>query len=259
MDSTVVTAQKFLSDINKRLASIEQGVSAIRSWLEDETISSIEANLKYMYRMYRTLESFKIMEADYRVFSSQLESIDRESMATTCFIRRTLDRAKDDFLSMPMQGIGLQDHTERAIDALEKCGKYGNALLLSESVRYVSSSLRGALGLSREHAYVILEETRSDIVDDASGLRSFDEEARAHISSLKGSIFAFKETNEECKRRVRSALRNDVKPLLQQADEMIKAIDRVIETTKEQLSNQPVRLLVERKSNGTIRKISKIV
>ena len=89
---SIITAQKFLSDITKRLASIEDRVKDILNFLKAQEIGQINGNIKYIAEVEKRskggIDSENVMVARH-----QFETLYRESI---CLVESNLIRLKSD-------------------------------------------------------------------------------------------------------------------------------------------------------------------
>ena len=124
----VITAQKFLSDINKRLANIEKGVEDIKEWLEEEQRSKIKGNLKYLLQR-NILNMQKIREVDVQTFNNKLEDIEQESLQIMFHIQKHVEdirksikefnpKKKDIEKSVKTLGENINNFTKKTISYL---------------------------------------------------------------------------------------------------------------------------------------------
>jgi hypothetical protein len=74
----IITAQKFLSDIQSRLKEIQSNLNSIKRFIEAEEFSRLESARRYISEIYRALESGDCCQAEIHAVAVQLESIDAE-------------------------------------------------------------------------------------------------------------------------------------------------------------------------------------
>ena len=87
----IVTAQKYLSDISKRLTSIQVGIEEIREFLETRELSTVIGNLKYLMEISKHYRNFILESSDYSAKTHQLESIWREVFQLTSSVEKEID------------------------------------------------------------------------------------------------------------------------------------------------------------------------
>jgi len=81
--AAIITAQKFLADIDKRLANIERGLSNILSYLEDRDQAKLKAWSQRLCEMAHAAREQQFNTAETAALAHQLESIDREAQELT--------------------------------------------------------------------------------------------------------------------------------------------------------------------------------
>jgi hypothetical protein len=73
----ILTAQKYLLDIGRRLAKIEASVNDIKDWLETDRSAWLVSDLTHVDRWANCLLSQDLSELDVSVIACELESIER--------------------------------------------------------------------------------------------------------------------------------------------------------------------------------------
>lgn len=74
----IITAQKFLGDINQRLRSIETKLERIEKWLQHDRYGALKADLAYIEDILSVMLTGQLQPADIPIFRAELESIERE-------------------------------------------------------------------------------------------------------------------------------------------------------------------------------------
>ena len=71
----IITAQKYLVDINRKLKNIEKGVNDIKDFLENERLSRIIGKVKYLSEVSEHLNSKELTESDVNTLNIKIEDI----------------------------------------------------------------------------------------------------------------------------------------------------------------------------------------
>ena len=87
----VVTAQKFLADINRQLASMKVALEEIRQHLEQDRTSKLMGNLVYLRENAALIAAGQISELESQSVAVQIEAIDRESIQLRAAFEGTLN------------------------------------------------------------------------------------------------------------------------------------------------------------------------
>lgn len=83
--AAIATSQKYLADIDRRLAGIEKGLGDVKGWLYDKETAKIASNAYWMKQHLDSLKALSLDAGDWVVIKSQLETIERESVEATLF------------------------------------------------------------------------------------------------------------------------------------------------------------------------------
>lgn len=184
----IVTAQKFLADINARLAAIETSVTDLKEWLETEQQGRIRGRIEYLKDLAHVLNDQKYTELDTATFAHQLEQLAREAeegMETN----RTRALEQAEVLKVRKLDGNAEENADAIKKAVETYYKSSSYFLAFAYIQALASGLRAALPVNRaigSHRLLQLERKISD-------LRLHNEEvakvAQAKISDLKGGWF----------------------------------------------------------------------
>src|SRR5439155_1734836 len=108
----IVTQQKFLADIDRRLAAIERGVAAVQEWLEDDRKGKVIGNLNYLRQIAAVLMDHRLTMVDTLTYNQQIEQIERECDQIMGAIAPSLGIPSEEFNSLKLDGVGLEKHFE---------------------------------------------------------------------------------------------------------------------------------------------------
>jgi len=95
----IVTAQKFLSDINKRLASIESALDEIREMIDLQAWSSMEGAYKYLADKFDKMRKAPLSEEELKVLLNHIEDILKDSEKILSYFDGRATRHKSEILS----------------------------------------------------------------------------------------------------------------------------------------------------------------
>jgi virulence-associated protein VapD len=193
----IVTAQKFLSDINKRLASIERGISDLKQWLEQERLGRLQGSLTYLKQLAEVAQRRDLTETDAMVFASQLESIERESQQVMASTEMPLEQGLAEFKKMALTGMGLEEHSRAAQEQVLTFERRAKEFYLAAFVRGAAIQVRSALPLARGVARLRLDALGEDLQRQAERQRAFIDTVSARVPELKGAWWSWDSTNEE--------------------------------------------------------------
>lgn len=90
----VVTAQKFLADIDRKLGELRRGIDDVTVFLEDERTGKLRGALVYLSNIAASLEQGDVDSCD--AFVVQLEGIEKECLQIAEHLDRELERVAAD-------------------------------------------------------------------------------------------------------------------------------------------------------------------
>jgi len=140
--AAIITAQKYLVDINWRLAAIEAGIEAIKEWLDTERKGKLIANLKYLQTLGRDIGNHDVSEAQANVFAGALEALDRECLQMMEQLRRQIDTSVGSFKNQTSPGSLVKDDLFKQLAGIESLSCQ---FLLALCERYLAHQLMCAL------------------------------------------------------------------------------------------------------------------
>ena len=241
----IVTAQKFLADINKRLAAIERGITDVKTWLTDEQHGKLEGNLRYMRQVADSLEKRDLTENDVNLFAEQLETIGREAQQVMSMQDLQITRSADALPRLTLSGEGLKEHSEAASRTLAEFAQVCQPWWLAAQIRGMAVQLRSHLPLSRDVALLRVRDLQANIRSQEVLQTTFIETAKKRIPELRGE-WTFDSTDELHQLRIRTATMELDKSLIAATDELSEAA-RVVEqglTALIEERTQPLELVV---------------
>jgi hypothetical protein len=143
----VVTAQKFLADIDKKLASIDKGVKAIQNWLEDGEWARLQAGHDYLMGIAKTIQDQRLSQPEVTAFLNQLEHIERDSQRIAQMALKKLVRLGDDLpaVSRSLRSKGVQDDVDALQKMVDDWKFYAHGLMGALRLRGAAAQLRCSL------------------------------------------------------------------------------------------------------------------
>ncbi len=116
----VVTAKKYLADIDRKLAGIATGVASIQRWLEDERRGRVTGNLRYLREVATRIQAQSLSPAEVAAFANQLEAIERELQQLHAAQLPALQRHAGKAETMQMSGDRLAENSKAAFALLDE-------------------------------------------------------------------------------------------------------------------------------------------
>jgi hypothetical protein len=253
--AALVTAQKFLADINARLAILEQGIDAIRGFLEDQEQAKLRTSALRLREMADAVRDQRLSPRELDVLAHQIEDIDREAQQITELYAQQLARGSVEIMNQAWDASWTSASTEvgSAKRSIREAGERSAAYLTSVEVRVVANMLRGAVGMSGQLAEARLRQVEKDLSRHEDLLVELATTVRAKVPTLKAT-FQWKETDAQQQNDIRLALSKSTDPATaaqkQLAHVVSKAAGLVRSSASELSSAQELEL--DLRSDGTI-------
>lgn len=155
--AAMITAQKFLADINKKLEKIENSINELKEFLEIQQISTVIGNLDYLKKISTIIQSQILSDNEINTFHSQIEDIERDCLKVSNSIKPILERhtkSIEGFNFKPSGGTWFDNNTEEAhIDLsqkMENSNRYFNFYLIVLYVRLCNAKTLSCLPVNEQ-------------------------------------------------------------------------------------------------------------
>ncbi|MCK6570121.1 hypothetical protein L6V77_03315 [Myxococcota bacterium] len=253
----VITAQKFLSDINKRLAEIEAGISDLRATLEENRRGTLVGNFQYLRHIAESLSSEVPSEVETQLFVGQLEHIDRECQQIEGASSASAARFAGEFNSFDLTGTGsFDDDVAKVHKNLGEFEVAAQTRLLALRVRGVACQLRAALPVGVGTTLLRARDVTRSLAEAESSHNSYLERVRLRSGELRGR-FTFDSTDAREQRKMREAHRLLQGTLDESTAPLVKAA-ATVEAEVARLSKgqgSPVEFLVSVDPSGRVSQV----
>ena len=167
--AAMVTAQKFLADIDAKLSRISDQLDELQEWHKNEVVGRLAAGVRRVREIGESVQELRLDVSEAHILAAEVEAIDRESQNVTEQMAQELhgQRAKVQRLDWRS---GMLTNDEAMSDARRIASKSAfrsSAYLTSVHLRLLCNVLRPALGLSAELALRRLEAVDADLMRHA--------------------------------------------------------------------------------------------
>lgn len=255
----IVTAQKFLSDINRRLANIERGLQDVKAWLEEEAWSTLNANYRYLFNIVGSLNKMRLSESEVTVFLTQIEQIDRECSQIHELLYRRMHSKFEAFQNQNVVGVGLEENTAALVEFGSEYFNFYSGAISALRVRGAAVQIRLALPVQHELTSRRLEDIGENIIECKKHLESFKACKKTKINHLEG-FWSGEGTDKEHRKLVESTLDKPLREVSQNVNELDDGYKQTIKALEEvdNLHKDGIALAIELDSNGQIVRINQI-
>jgi hypothetical protein len=174
----VVTAQHYLVLISDSLKNIQSGIEDIKSWLDVDKATQLQAALRYLGHLHDVVADGLYAEPDVLIFAGELERIRRETYAMEGLYRVFMDRELQRLSRMRLDGwITVEGRLRVANDHLNSYQQYANACLTALVVEAAILTTRCSLPLPH-----------GDVAKQLSDLRTETGSWRQHMRDGFGAM-----------------------------------------------------------------------
>jgi len=250
----MITAQKFLADINRGLQGIQTTVDGIKRFLEQREYATLVGNIAYLRTIADTLQKQHLDSVEVTAFLNQLEQIDRDTGQLMAALEQDLHDVYASFEQQQVAGafnlhriwIG-KDKLTGLQDIVAEYEARSKIYLTAIYVKALNAQIKCALPYSRELALQRVED------------------ARARLQAWRGEQDQFHLLVERRAPELKSRLRDlqgglrfqsqSSRSMLQEAAGGLNAqLEQTRQTVTQQIeqAQQPLSLVVELDEQGEI-------
>jgi hypothetical protein len=230
--AAVVTAQRFLADINKQLGEIGEAVEHIKRYLQAERAGTVEAAFDRLTEVIAALNSGKWDLDDARRWVDMLDAIDLECSK---IVKAGLAQKQDFLQKATVLDIGKCRVKKKAVEqAVQNADDFATHFRTCTSalyVRAVTANVRAALPVGR----TVLAARLASCARDSRAIREINDqhfELRSKrildTMSDKKLIFSREKTKKQAQTRIEKASNTARHRIRAELDE----VDRIIDTTE---------------------------
>ncbi len=256
-----VTAQKFLVDINQRLAQIETEVHSIKEWLDKDRFGKLLDDFAYLQRLTRELSAGDLTEGQVAVYAQQLEQIDRECLQIAAATRLQLESSKVQFASQQLKGGLISvEHSDTARKMVSDVEHLCKQDMLSRYTRCLAIRLIAALPINRRPLLTRIEELEQDHATARDWMNEFRKLAENRVSELKGTMTR-ESTDAEHQGKLKEHIAGTSERTFKLWSEVGELADRVRDEIRQEVTeeSQPLSLAVTVNSSGEISKLQRTI
>lgn len=179
---SIATAQHFLNEINARLASIEDGIKDIRSWLQDDKKAQLKAAAGYLREAHAAIKRGDMHPEEIRALYDQLESLEVNARGISELAKETAQRRIKELSKLEIKDwTDRQGSAARAIEWLQSSKNVIDLLLLAQAMRVLGCQVKALLPGDRQRLADRLAEAKHE-VNAAATL--FDSTREAYLQKV---------------------------------------------------------------------------
>lgn len=255
----LITAQKFLADINHRLIGLESSVRDIQRWLDNDRRARLRRGLTRVREVNQALRLGTLPASEYAAFRSQLDDIDGDAgAAVEALTAHDGDLAQ---LHSRLQAQVLNDrHLEkntaaamRIIDQfVARCAELHMALMC----RAAASQLRYGLTGSFATELPIFQGIEQVLWNHAERVRTFHATARLRYPEVRGT-FSRESTDKAHRDRLQAHIEEHLPKISEGVGAFLRQVREVLallQIDRDEAADG-IALMVTRGADGSIERI----
>jgi hypothetical protein len=187
---SVVTLQKYLSDIDRRLFRLEQAMQKIQGWLDNLSQGEIEGSYRYLRQLCQILSEPNVAETDLANITRRLEDMELDCLRLGERERLNAKIPFDELTSMELSGPGVDEHKRTAVADVKKYERHLVRRIQNCFVRATACELRSAFVFVGQSAItkIRIGDIREEISSLSGELDRFEITVRDRLPELKGII-----------------------------------------------------------------------
>ncbi len=256
-----ITAQGFLSEINQQLEALNRSINEIKDFLQQKERSALLGNLQYLDNIRVVLNEQKVSDTNFQDFRTQLENIERETLAAMIFAKGQTATAYTTYKETRIdKGFLTGTRDETKIDDFQKIvdtyKRESRNYYLALSVRGLAAQITSALPQSRDVALSRLEMVQKDLAGWREDEIKFYDEVTRRLPEMDGTL-----TNPEKQMRLGKQAEEGKTKANENYTNVNSSFSDTVQKVKAQIqeASQPLTLIVEFDSQGKVKKVSKLL
>lgn len=248
----IVTAQKFLSDVNKRLAGIEDSLKGLEIWLDTQEQGRFLGSMKYLSEVATT--SAKSPNAtDFLIIKSQTEQIYHESLQSTAANRLRANSIVEELLSMNLKG-NSNDSADKFRKLMDEYFVSVSYAIRFDIVSALSEYLSANIDRNSDQESSRIESIIKDAEEFIGKIREDAQKMKDKSSQISGRWY---ETVDKVNAK-RNSLNTDMEQLLSSCESALFRIRSIYDETKkigqftQEIESSGLSLMIETDNRGKL-------
>lgn len=257
---SVVTAQKFLADINTQLAKINKKLEGIKNFLENQQDARLISRLKYLQDIHDTLSSQSFENLELGVFLNKLEDIELNCTEIMATLKLQMEGVRVASEEQPLgANFNIQDNFIEFKDLITDYEQSARRYLIAVAVKCLAYQTRLALPSNHDLTLKRLSNVQTELSIWDNHQRNFYGLVGYRLPELT-SRFNLLDDEEEKQIQLKQVIDGSKNSLTRMGQDIQKLVLETENNIRNQIqeTSQPVSLLVELNENGQIIKTWKL-
>jgi len=248
----IVTAQKFLSDINKKLAGIEDSLKGLETWLDTQEQGRFLGSYKYLAEVVAT-SAKSPNTADFLVIKTQTERIYHDSLQAIAANKLRAEAAAEELLRKKFDG-NLIENTNKFRELMDSYFSAASYAIRFNIVAALSEYLSAYVDRNPEQESKRIEAIVKEAEEFIRKIQSDSKKMKEKASQISGGWW---DSDEEVIEG-RSNLNGEMELLLSSCENALARIRAIHDETNKiglhskELGEHGLSLLIETNSSGKL-------
>jgi hypothetical protein len=257
--AAIVTAQKYLVDINMGLKRIENGIERVHRFLVDKELGHLEGHLSYLRGRAKWLAGSQVTADEVAIVAHQLEHVESELGGTGRHMLRQMEHLLVSGAGSDWSGgwFNVTAAANEASELFDQLRSASEGLLLAVQARVLGALLRAAMGMSHD----FLSSTLADVENQLDEHRTLWVRIRATVDAKLPQMKAPLQFTES-DRRAQSSLAAALSSYQDQSEAAGREMNGEVARFREQLraaSAEPLMLALEVDVRGQLGRAERLV
>jgi len=259
----IITAQKFLSDINKRLANIESAINEIKGMIDLQEWSKIEGAYKYLAENLNKLKNiYYLSQEEFNALLFHIEGIIKESEGKLFYFKERANVQKNEILNRELDqreslipDFTLNTNFNFMLQKIAEYIEYRSSCFAVYQLKMQAYYLKACLSIvNKEGCLYDIEKFKDELTKDIQEFNSEVEEIKKKIGTLHG-VWSFPDTDLEKQKKLKSILHEQTRSVHEKLEYIHQESQGIENNIKNQIeeSKKPQYLEIEVKNNNITR------
>jgi hypothetical protein len=264
--AAIITAQKFLSDIDEKLKNIDESLNEIKNFLENSQISKITGSLVYLKSISNIIQNKALKENEIQTYHAILEQIELDCVrAYELFLPLIITKLQE-YDSIVQRNIGgswfgskLKSSYYEITKNIDLIERYLNYQLIIQYVRLCNAKMKSSLPIDHQIISGTIMSVDEKLIQILNFRNSFTLKTEENIPLVRG-ILSRERTNDKWQKQIKDFLtetNNDLQIKEKEIMNLSEKLKQQLESVKNQVYEDEKYYFELNDSGGisTIRKI----
>jgi len=181
---TIVTQQKHLSSIDKRLQNVEGKLDELKNWLEQSEFAKIYGNYDYLQTLVSTIANQRYKEVEVQTLDIKLEDVCHTIYELLPHLKEQMQGVAKKIDEQRLTGAGFNDHKDILIKLMSEFSMLASYYTAALQVAEMVIQMKCALPLDRHLSDSRLDDLSLKMEDHAKRINNFQGSIEGRVNDL---------------------------------------------------------------------------